>query len=575
MKLEAILNHNNYNVTIELSIYGTSEKTIRMFEINIEVQNDHLEKITRSLGPVQSLSELIWNSLDADASEVFVNFKRNDLNGIDFITITDNGHGILFDTAREAFKNLGGSEKAHGGKTPGGRNFHGKQGKGRFKAYALGNTVQWATTFFKDNKTFSYQISGSVMDLRKFKISDLTEIKGAQQGTKLIVGDINKNFPILDQEKAFLDLLQEFALYIKQYNVKIWYKEKCLNPALLEKNTATEKIFFTSEAETFELELLIVEWNTSVERIIYLCDENGFALSQINPGIQAPGFNFTAYAKCKKFRELFETGDIESKELNPIVRDAVKEVRKGLKDYFRKRSSEQSSELVSRLKFEKLYPYEGEPQTPVESVERQIFDVLTLNLHDYMPDFEDASAKNKRFTLRLLKESLENNPTSLTRILQEVLELPLEKQDDLASLLEKTSLESIINASKLVSDRLDFLKGLETILYEPDIKKVLKERSQLHKILANGQTWVFGEKYHLCVSDQSLKAVLKKHFQLLKKTGLDLEDEQAIEVPGKKKGIVDLMLSRMLAPIGMNLREHLIVELKRPTEKITLDEIGV
>jgi len=40
-----------------------------------------------------------------------------------------------------------------------------------------------------------------------------------------------------------------------------------------------------------------------------------------------------------------------------------------------------------------------------------------------------------------------------------------------------------------------------------------------------------------------------------------LEDEQAIEVPGKKKGIVDLMLSRMLAPIGMNLREHLIVEL--------------
>lgn len=35
----------------------------------VEVQSDFLEKITRAK-PVQAISELIWNSLDADATKV-------------------------------------------------------------------------------------------------------------------------------------------------------------------------------------------------------------------------------------------------------------------------------------------------------------------------------------------------------------------------------------------------------------------------------------------------------------------------------------------------------------------------
>ena len=44
----------------------------------VEVQSDFLEKITRAK-PVQALAELIWNSLDADASNVDVFVEQNEL----------------------------------------------------------------------------------------------------------------------------------------------------------------------------------------------------------------------------------------------------------------------------------------------------------------------------------------------------------------------------------------------------------------------------------------------------------------------------------------------------------------
>jgi len=71
-----------------------------------------------------------------------------------------------------------------------------------------------------------------------------------------------------------------------------------------------------------------------------------------------------------------------------------------------------------------------------------------------------------------------------------VLELPKQKQEDLAKLLRKTSLSAVISSAKMVADRLEFLRGLETMLFDTDLKKHFKERTQLHRILAEN-TWPF------------------------------------------------------------------------------------
>src|SRR5581483_763265 len=116
---------------------------------------------------------------------------------------------------------------------------------------------------------------------------------------------------------------------------------------------------------------------------------------------------------------------------------------------------------------------------------------------------------------------------------------------------------------------LKFIAALESIVFDPETKGRLKERSQLHKILAEN-TWVLGEEYNLWASDKDLKRVLEKHRAVLDP---DIVIDDPVKVIGKKWGIVDLMLSRATRRHRANDIEHLVVELKAPKVVIGADEI--
>ena len=154
-------------------------------------------------------------------------------------------------------------------------------------------------------------------------------------------------------------------------------------------------------------------------------------------------------------------------------------------------------------------------------------------------------------------------------ILSEVLELPKRKQKELADLLQETTLSAIISASKLVADRLKFIQGLEAILFDADLKKQLKERSQLHKLL-EANTWLFGEEFNLTVSDQSLTEVLRQH---AKQKKMNVQIDEPVKRPSGKSGIIDLMLSQAVKRNRADELEHLVIELKAPKVKIGPKEI--
>lgn len=125
--------------------------------LNLKAQNDFIEKATNASGK-SALTELIWNSLDADASEIYITSKKNELGHYDFIKIEDNGHGISHKEAETVFDKLGGSLKAIKKISPKGRLYHGKHGRGRIKAFTLG---------FKLTFRSYYQNNG---DIKTFKI---------------------------------------------------------------------------------------------------------------------------------------------------------------------------------------------------------------------------------------------------------------------------------------------------------------------------------------------------------------------------------------------------------------------
>lgn len=92
-----------------------------------------------------SLSEAIWNAIDAKAKNIYIFFKKDQFGAIQEIEITDDGEGIPFDKFEEYFLQYQKSWKrdAEG-------DLHGKNGEGRFKLLAISKNIEWKTTFKTD-----------------------------------------------------------------------------------------------------------------------------------------------------------------------------------------------------------------------------------------------------------------------------------------------------------------------------------------------------------------------------------------------------------------------------------------
>jgi hypothetical protein len=539
-------------------------------KVKVNVQRDHLERMATAPSPTHALAELVWNSLDADATRVEVKIDENALGGIEQIRVTDNGLGIDHDAAVEAFKRLGGSWKEKARRTQGGRSLHGRAGEGRFSAFALGKTVKWRTRCRHGKALRQCEISGSIDDIGVFEVTDPEPAKNAP-GTEVVISGIERHYASLKSDAAIQRFTELFALYLRDYkDVSLWYDGVRIDPAAIEDELTEISLPDLKRKDGREVSafLTLIEWKVQLEkaRALVLCDAGGVTIAHRPAGIQAPGFNFTAYLKSDLIRELHEKHRLDLDDLEPDLDVVVTAAKDAMREHFRKRAAEQATTVVEKWKEQKIYPYEGKPRNIVEKAERQVFDVVALNINSYLPAFEAADDKSKKLSLHMLKTSLEQNPQAVQKIIQDVLDLPKEKQDELAGLLERTSLTAIINAAKVVADRLDFLLGLETLVFEAESKKRLKERQQLHRILAEN-TWVFGEEFNLAVDDQSMREVLRKHLELLDRKA----DDAPVLTIDRTEGIVDLMLSRRIPQVRAEEREHLVIELKRPLKRLDVE----
>lgn len=109
--------------------------------ITVGIAEDAIEQIGK-VALDRAIEELIWNALDAEATRVEVVFHTNSLDEVETVVISDNSHGIAYDQAEAIFKQIGGSPKKNRRRSPNlDRPYHGKEGKGRYKASSLGQCV--------------------------------------------------------------------------------------------------------------------------------------------------------------------------------------------------------------------------------------------------------------------------------------------------------------------------------------------------------------------------------------------------------------------------------------------------
>lgn len=529
-----------------------------------------LESLVRT--PVTGICELIWNALDADAENVEVTVRKNTLEGVESVVVTDDGIGMNEERAALAFKNVGDSWKGNPGalSEKSRRLLHGKEGRGRYAAFGLGENVAWTTVAEQViGGNAELNISGTRADLKHFEISDPKPTPSAT-GTSVSISQ-----PSSQAEKELLrvddirnKLLTTFAMYLQRYpQVTITWEGSRVDPSKAQVDIQDLTVT-APDGVTGQIVMTVIDWNlTNVPRKIFLCDTAGSILHEVPARIQAPGAEFTAYVKWDGFAKpdanlLFaESGDSPAAQVLAAAKVA-------LKRHLDVRALAQERRIVTRWQSESVYPYKGEPANAREAAERQAFNLVALTAARIVDD--SKSTKVKKLSLRLIKEALESAPGSLHTVLDEVLNLPDDRVEELRGLLERTTLATVISSSKQVGNRLDFLQGLQALVFDADSRKATLERRQLHRILA-AETWIFGEEWALTGDDERLIAVLKKYLQ---KLGSDIELAEGEELKREdgRDAIPDLVLSKGLKT-SKNEYENLVVELKRPSHELTTQDV--
>ena len=536
----------------------------------VQVDADQFDRLARPTRPVAGAAELIWNALDAEADAITLSIDRTELDAVDAVTVTDDGHGMTHDDALRDFKRLGGSwKKLRPQSKNGKRSLHGKEGAGRFRAFAIGSTVEWTSVARRlDGNLERTRVTGT-MDSSEFAVSDPEQLATGTPGTEVRITRPREHANRLLGESAVPWLVTQFAVYLMKYpGITITYEGTTLDPATIVARDTEIALDAQLGGDHGAAMLRIMEWTPEARTItpsLVLCDENGVALHEITSQLDnPPELRYTAYLTWPGFAEHAQDlilSDLGHATISPII-DAAREA---IREYLDERLSERRTDLIDRWKAERVYPYAGEATTPAEAQERKVFDVVAVAAAPAVA----KDLKAAKLSLRLIKEALAQPPGALHRILTEVLDLTPEQLADFDRLLDRTSLAAVIYTSKTVTDRLDFLHDLEAMLFDYGKRERLLERQQLHRILANGRTWIFGEEYGLAVDDQGLTKVLEAHRTLLGEP--NLVNGAVTDADGRTR-IVDLMLSK--ATHFHDRRQHLVVELKRPAVKLTQAELG-
>lgn len=327
-----------------------------MTVLTIKAKHDHLAKVASTRDYVKALAEFVWNALDADATEVSVEFARNPLGGLSSILIRDNGTGINKTRADHDFESLGESWKLQANRTPvHSRVIHGKEGQGRLRFYSLAQKAHWTSSYSDDGDLFELTIDIDADRLQTSTVSEpVPAPDGSTTGTVVELSSLKDTFDWLTSEEARSDFGAIFAPYALQYpGVAIFYDGHRVDPnATIEKahEFKTRPIICPGRVVR-DMSLRVIEWKGKVgSRKIYFGGESGVVLGAQAANVTAPGFDFSVYAYSPFFQEIANANLLEVDGLtDPDFARVLEYIRDEVGDYFRTRQAEKSGELIQEL----------------------------------------------------------------------------------------------------------------------------------------------------------------------------------------------------------------------------------
>lgn len=330
----------------------------------VRVEGDHIRKLA-SAKPIQAVAELVWNAVDADATRIDLEIESDDITTRS-VTVRDNGHGIPHSDVEALFGKLGGSWKAHGSRSKTkNRILHGKEGKGRFKALALGRVADWIVRYREGDKLLGYTITVIRDDLVDVSVSEPKQLDPAlRTGVEVRVTELDRSYRSLEPQFAVQSLSEIFALYLTDYSeVGIFVEGERLDPSkLIASRAKFELAPIVDDGTEHPVEIEVIQWLSASDRWFFLCGPEGFPFQRVTPKFHTPGFQFSAYLKSSFVTALQEQGLLDLAEMIQPLQAAYDEASERIKEFFRTKEVEAAQSEIDRWKAEEIYPYHTDPQ---------------------------------------------------------------------------------------------------------------------------------------------------------------------------------------------------------------------
>ncbi|WP_395075854.1 ATP-binding protein [Flavobacterium sp.] len=560
----------------------TSEK----ITTNTRVIKSHFTKYGDTF---KAFKELINNSIQANSKNIRIEIKYNDLltckSSIEKITIIDDGHGVSKNNFKNTILEIGTNVKEKG------------QGIGRFSSFQIGELMKIDTLAFdeKENK-FSRVLFGiDTTDLEDISLEnvdlkvDYEYLDGKNHNSyyKVEIENLHHNIQtkLLSKNKItsnFLEsniaqsLFENFPYEIFNNNVsffvngnKLEKENFVIEKPSIKKITYTDKkgtdhlinfYFYNIKSSLKKVKVFFQTDNAGVKSVAH---EYTYSSDWYTPDL-GTWFIYvdSDFFDLDLFRNLdLETlGEEEIKKLKNEIKDTINEFFKNRNQKFEK--------FIINLENDKFYPYKE--RKPASTSQEVVFKKIAYLLEDEHHLIKEDN-KIRNFLYPLLNKAISDG--NIEYLFSKILKLSDENLIKFNSLLQKTDLEDVIQFASQVSEKLEFLNFLHELTYG-EISKVLKERSQLHKIIEN-ELWVFGENYngtpHLW-SDKKIGNILNQLHDTFLNYEPTKEDENLIE-ENNLDDITDLFFYNEKIT-DSDEREIMVVELKSPKCAIGLKEIN-
>lgn len=534
-----------------------------------EISAEGIKKHFRSTEPIQAIFELVWNGFDAGATDVRIDIERNELGSITAVTVSDNGEGIDFDDQASNFGLFNESKKKDDVAQ------HGSQGKGRLAFHKLAHAAAWHTRRKGEEATIKIDAT----DIKRFTVERKQHgAVNGPSGTTVVLSHIHE--PLPEHDKLIADLSNVFGwrLVLDPSKRLLLQKEAVPVPS-----HEIHREALSLSGNNFDL--TVIRWDdkpTSEKSFVYLLDSKDRMTHKEHSTLNnKPNFFTSVFVRSSWADSFAPAPDLLKPGANTLssrewseVNKKVAAITRNIYDDFLRRYVDAE---IARFEEDGVFP----TFTGLEKADAdwRLNNAKAVVRSIYLADpavFNSLNKKQKKILVRLLDRlSVSNENDSLLEILNNVLDLDKESVEKLASQLQKTTLENIVNTIEVLQRRQATLHELRHLMNE-HYADVL-ETPDLQKIIESN-TWLFGPQYEILGAEEAsftqISRKLRAEIHRIDEVdGNDIEDDATID--GAKRQ-PDLFLARKVLSFdsfNKPVYRCVIVEIKRPSIALNIKHL--